>query len=130
MTIIHHWCWSEGEITNLLTLNTLRPKCSFAVNKAVSMRPIITSWRGVVFPRRAPNEISNVAVARSADKSLKYMKNFNIHTYIISSVHNSVVQQSDMKLVREKHYIQTNKTIQYKTTNIKATISNTILSKA
>jgi hypothetical protein len=48
------------------------------------MRPIITSWIGVVFPITAPNEISNVAVARSADKSLKHMKNFNkLHIQII-----------------------------------------------
>ena len=84
MTIILYWCWSEGEVTNLLTLNTLRPRCSFAVNIAVSMRPIITSWRGVVFPRTAPNEISNVAVAKSADKSLKYVKHFNkLHIQIV-----------------------------------------------
>ena len=55
-----------------------------------------------------------------------------IHTYIISQVHNSVIRQSNMKLVREKtlHTNKTNKDNTIQSTNIKTTVSNTILCKA
>jgi len=67
----------------------------------------------------------------STNKAMKYNI---IHTYIISSVHNSVVQQLDMKLVREKHYIQAKQdnTIQnnkYQSYNLQYNIVQSIITK-
>ena len=51
-------------------MNFVSPTHSLMEKTAISMKAMMISWRGLVLPRRAPNEMSTAAAAKSAVSKL------------------------------------------------------------